>query len=323
MIDYSKFPQNSPRKRKNIPKFYILLPIIIAILYVFVLIPFKNSRQASNFISPLASGIIEKGVEFLNPDENSTSLEKIIQSELSNTNGEYAVAIKNLKTGERYYFNEQKVFDAASLYKLFVMATIFQKIQDGDLTKTQILSQKIPVLNNKFRISSESAELKEGSITLPVQSALSRMITSSDNYSALLLAENARLSNVSTFLQKNSFKASRVGTKGETPATTASDITSFFEKLYKGDLASAESTADMLKLLKSQKLNGKIPKYLPKDVITAHKTGELGRLSHDAGIIYSPKGDYIMVILSDTSKPVDTNEEIALISKAVHEYFTN
>ncbi|HUQ85105.1 MAG TPA: serine hydrolase [Candidatus Limnocylindrales bacterium] len=292
------------------------------IIYVYVFIPYKNSEKASNFISPLANGIIERGVEFLNPEENSISLEKIVQDELKNAKGDYAVAIKNLKTGERYYFNEHEVFDAASLYKLFVMATVFQKIQNGDLTKNQMLSQKIPELNTKFRIASESAELKEGSITLPVQSALSRMITISDNYSALLLAENVKLSNVSSFLKKNKFLESRVGTRGEAPATTAFDITSFFEKLYKGDLASPELTTDMLSLLKSQKLNNKIPKYLPKNVVTAHKTGELGRLSHDAGIIYTPKGDYILVILTDTEKPTDANEKIALISKAIFDYFT-
>lgn len=323
MIDYSKFPQSSPRK-KGIPLRFLLL-IFTALAFVFI---FKenfpgNSKQKTDQEVPVVKGIMEKGAAFFSPDANSLDLETIVQNELKNTQGEYAVAIKNLKTGERYYYNEQTVFDAASLYKLFIMATVFQKIQDGNLTKTQVLSQKIPTLNQKFRISSESAELKEGSITLPVQSALTRMITISDNYSALLLAENAKLSNVSAFLKDNAFSGSRVGTRGETPATTASDITSFFQKLYHNELATTDLTADMLLLLRHQQLNSKIPKYLPIEAKVAHKTGELGRLSHDAGIVYAPKGDYIIVVLSDTNKPVDANEKIANISKAVYGYFTS
>ncbi|HVF69552.1 MAG TPA: serine hydrolase [Xanthomonadales bacterium] len=322
MIDYSKFPHDHPRKKNTLVKFLLLLIAITSFLYIFSGRLLGDSRQASEFVSPLAQGIIEKGAAFLNPDENSTDLEKIVHQELRNSQGEYAVAIKNLQTGERYYFNEQEVFDAASLYKLFVMATVYQKIQDGNLTKTKMLSQKIPTLNQKFKISSESAELKEGSITLPVESALTRMITISDNYSALLLAENVRLSKVSTFLKKNSFTGSSMGTGGNAPATTASDMTSFFQKLYKGELTSVDGSSEMLLLLRHQQLNSKLPKYLPPNTRIAHKTGELGRLSHDAGIVYTQKGDYIIVVLSDTNIPANANEKIADISKAVYDYFT-
>ncbi len=322
MIDYSKFPQNPPRKKGNPVRFLLLVFLVLFIFFTFKDSLSGKSKQKKDEEVPVVKGIMEKGTALFNPDENSVDLETVVQNELKSTQGDYAVSIKNLKTGERYYYNEQTVFDAASLYKLFVMATVFQKIQNGNLTKVQVLSQKIPVLNQKFRISSESAELKEGSITLPVQSALTRMITISDNYSALLLAENARLSNVSAFLKDNTFTGSRVGTRGETPATTASDMTSFFQKLYNNELATTDLTADMLLLLRHQQLNSKIPKYLPTEIRVAHKTGELGRLSHDAGIVYTPKGDYIIVVLSDTNKPVDANEKIALISKAVYDYFT-
>ena len=47
----------------------------------------------------------------------------------------------------------------------------------------------------------------------------------------------------------------------------------------------------MLELLKAQTLNDKLPKYLPDQVIMAHKAGELDDVSHDAGIVYSPAGD--------------------------------
>lgn len=320
-IDYSKFSEYNPKKRMSaIP---ILIIILIAGLVIFLIKNYSTkSKIPSRHFVPLTNEIIEKGIEIFRPDKNSVAIEKLVQNELENTKGDYAIAIKHLKTGERYYFNEHKIFETASLYKIFVMATVFQKIQDGDLNQNDILSQKIAILNQKFKISSESAELTEGDITLPVNSALSRMITISDNYSALLLTEKVRLSQVSLFLNNNSLTDSLVGTKGESPTTSAFDLIQFFEKLYHEELASKSLTTGMLVLLKNQTINNKLPKYLPPEIEISHKTGELGKISHDAGIIFTPKGNYAVAILTETPSPMDANEKIAIISKIVYQYFS-
>ncbi len=71
---------------------------------------------------------------------------------------------------------------------------------------------------------------------------LNQMITISHNYAALLLTEKVKLSTVAKFLQTNGFKESNVGTNGEAPVTTPSDIALFLEKLYKGQLANPTYT---------------------------------------------------------------------------------
>ena len=82
-------------------------------------------------------------------------------------------------------------------------------------------------------------------------------------------------------------------------------------------------TDKMLTLLKRQRLNGKLPKYLPKQSIIAHKTGELDSYSHDAGIVYAPPGEYIIVVLSETTSRAQADERIALLSQSVYKYFVN
>jgi beta-lactamase class A len=202
------------------------------------------------------------------------------------------------------------------------MATAYDQIKNGLLRETDILQQEIPILNEKFNISTENAELKEGKITLSVSDALSQMITISDNYAALLLSEKVRLSNVAKFLTSNGFTESKVGTDGSIPTTTPSDIAKFFTLLYQGTLIDKEYDEKMLDLLKGQQLNHKIPKNLPKDILVAHKTGELGYFTHDAGIVYAPKNDYVIVVLSETKKPLVAEQKIADISEAVYRYFT-
>ena len=75
----------------------------------------------------------------------------------------------------------------------------------------------------------------------------------------------------------------------------------------------------MINLLLAQKVNDRIPKYLPANIKVANKTGELEGLRHDAGIVYGKKGDYIFVFLTDTPNPPDATETIATISKQIFE----
>lgn len=248
-------------------------------------------------------------------------LKETVEQAMVGTKGTYAVAIKNFKTGETYYRNEHKIFKSGSLYKQWIMATAFAQIQNKKLEEDEILSEKISVLNEKFNINPQDAELTEGVITLSVKDAISQMITISHNYAALILTERIRLSSASSFLKNNSFTESQAGVNGEYPTTTAFDTELFFEKLYKGELVNKKYSERMLEILKKQTLNDKLPKYLPKNVIVAHKTGEIDFLSHDGGIVFTPQGDYIIVVLSKSDMPSAAEDRIAKVSQAVYEFF--
>ena len=201
------------------------------------------------------------------------------------------------------------------------MATVFDQIQKGALTESQVLSQSADILNSKFNIDSVDAEIKGGQITYTVKDALELMITISHNYAALLLSEKVRLSQVASFLESNGFNESKVGTDGSVPETTAADMALFLEKLYTGKLANTENTDKMIELLNRQRLNNKIPKGLPAGVVVAHKTGEIGTFTHDAGIIFTPKGDYIEVVLTDSQQPSIAEDRIGALSRQVYDYF--
>jgi beta-lactamase class A len=252
--------------------------------------------------------------------QSATKLATVVEKALAGSTGTYGIAIKNLRTGESYYRYEHKSFESASLYKLWVMAATYKQVKDGKLKESDVLTDDIVDLNSKFNIASESAERTDGSISLSVSSALQQMITISHNYSALLLTSQIKLSALSAFLNDSGLTESRIG---EPPQTTASDTLKFFEKLYKGQLTDKTYTDKMLGLLKKQQLNQKLPKYLPDETVMAHKTGELDNVSHDAGIVYTPNGDYAIVILSDSKYPIGAEERIAKISKAVYNYFVS
>lgn len=251
------------------------------------------------------------------PISISSGLEKTVEQSLSGTSGTYSVAIKNMKTGEVYLKNEDRQYEAASLYKLWVMLTVYDQIERGIINDDQELTAKAEELNEKFDIATDSAEMKEGEIKMTVKQATNQMITISHNYAALLLASKVRLSNIQLQMNKYGLTASKLNP----PRTSTSDILVFYEKLYRKELVNKEASGQMLALLKLQQLNDRIPLYLPESIESAHKTGELGPFKHDAGIVFTEKGDYIIVLMSESSDPKAAAEREARVSKAVYDYF--
>lgn len=301
-------------------KRFIKLLFILCLFGIIANAVRKSFIIPKKFVSPISQNVVNTAlVSKTQIISNSKNLQKVVNNAISNATGTYGIAIKNLKNGESYYLNAHRVFEPGSLYKVWLMEVVFNQIQNGKLTEDETLSQDVQVLNREFDIDANNAELTDGTITLNVKDALEQMITISHNTAALLLTEKVQLSSIENFLVQNNLDESAIG---EPPRTTAFDMALFFEKLYAGQLANADNTKEMIDLLKRQTLNNKLPKYLPQDVTVAHKTGEIDYLSHDAGIVFSEKGDYIIVVMSESDYPPGAQEWIAQISKAVYDYFT-
>lgn len=281
-----------------------------------------TNKEAKILINNAQPPVVRKKITSLENQTNNfladSRLDQVVEKSLAGTTSTYGIAIKNLKTGENYYHRGDDMFDTASLYKVWIMATTFKQVKEGKLKEDQILEQDVKKLNDTFEIASEDAELTEGAVRHTVTDALDKMITLSDNYSALLLSHKIGISNVQKFLDEHGLTESHTG---QPPQTTASDMALFFEKLYRGELADDEYTAKMIDLLKKQKLNDTLPKYLPKHTKMAHKTGQLGYFAHDAGIVYINNGDYIIAVLSKSTSPDDAKDRIANISQVVYNYF--
>lgn len=302
------------------------LRTIFLFISVFTLTVFCLFLYIFTFSSPTIPKTIvnaqEVDISILEPTpviSNWYLIEGIVKEELSGTTGKYSVVIKNLSTDEEYLLNENQVYKTASLYKLWIMAEVYKQIEDGTLTKQMRIGDSVENLNARFNIATEAAEKKEGAITFTIDEALERMITYSDNYSALLLSSKVKLKSVSALLEDMELYDSIVGKN--LPTSTAYDIALFYEKLYKNELGDVSSSSEMLDLLKRQQIKRKLPKYLPEGAVIAHKTGELDSVSHDGGIVYTPYGNYIIVVMSESTDPKAAEERIANISKRIYDYF--
>lgn len=178
----------------------ILIPVVI-LMWVQV---FK--LETPNSLASAGNGQVRQ-VE----RPSSKALSSVVSKALEGTNGRYAIVIKNLKTGESFYQNETDTFEPGSIYKLWVMATVYQQIKDGIITPDQPISENVADLNQLFDIDPADAELTEGEVNFTVDSAVYQMITISHNYAALSLTKLIKNSNIKNFLVAEKFNGSDLG----------------------------------------------------------------------------------------------------------------
>lgn len=241
---------------------------------------------------------------FIKTDKpTSPNLASTVKDSMKDFEGKYGIFVKNLKTGETYEMDGREFFEAGSLYKLWVMEAVFKKIKEGKLKEDDNLGADVKDLNLQMGIATSEAELKEGQLQFTISSALEQMITISHNYAALMLLN-------------------KVGSSGIPTKVTPKDVALFFERLYKGEIIDQDYSRKMVDILSRQEISDRVPKYLPEGTKIAHKTADFGFFEHDGGIVFSEGGDYIIVILTESSSPADADESIAQLSKAVYDYFS-
>ena len=275
------------------------------------------------FISPVPENyqvVEEKNLATLvTPKNKNQELKKVVEKALSGTTGKYSIVIKNLKDNTTYALNENEVMHAASLYKSWLVAAVYEDIRDGKLDEDEQLSTTVAAINSYFQIAPEDQELSSGSINMTVKQAVEQTITISHNYTALtLLKKIGGYDRVEIILDEFGLGDSTFKIK---PQTTAADMAVFFEKLYKKEIGDEQISEKLIEVMSRNKLNEGLPKYLPHDLKVAHKTGEILSFKHDAGIVYAPTGDYIIVAMSNSWSTFGAEERIAQISRAVYDYF--
>ncbi len=157
--------------------------------------------------------------------------------------------------------------------------------------------------------------LREGT-TATVGQLVEAMVEQSDNtaYNTLLDVLDRR--NINQTLKDLGITQTVVGEKlnldddqfsqdllvpGRQPVTTtAKDLATLFELMYKGTIPDSDQ---MLTIFKKQKINNMIPALLPESLEVAHKTGDWAPIYHDGGIIYKENAPFVLSVFTNSNDP--------------------
>ncbi len=254
----------------------------------------------------------------------SPGLSSVVQKDLQGKQGDFAVYIEDLTSGEKYDYNGAKVFPAASLYKLVLMAAVLKEVEGGRIKLDDTLSSNKAHLTQVLGGEDFGYEDAPDPISYSVDEALSRVGRISDNFAAIMLTEKLRQLPDDGLLYKmaKDLGMDQTDFSADPINTTALDVGHYFGLLYQGKVVSPSISEKIVGYLGLSKINDRIPAGVPDNVRVVHKTGELAHVRHDAGIVYLEGRPYILVMLSQNIPYEDDGiDNLVQISKDVYNYF--
>ena len=276
---------------------------------------------------------------------NRMTLNKIqnqINAKLAEQPGNFAVAFKDLTTGETLLINEQEYFHAASTMKTPVMIEVYKQAAAGafSLNDSFVLKNEFKSIvdSSIFNLNGDDDSEKELYRHLGEKRTLYNlvydMIIKSSNLATNTVIELVNAKNVTKTMRQLGAKHiqvlrgvedSKAFANGFNNVTTANDLMVIYEKMAKGEIVDSTSSQAMIKILLNQQFNEIIPARLPKEVKVAHKTGNISHVQHDSGIVFLPNGrKYILVLLSKNLQKEDQAiKAMAEVSEMIYKYVNN
>lgn len=246
------------------------------------------------------------------PLHEDTGLEARLRDVLGDDMDAYGIVVKSLGDGRGAVINPDKVFYAASLFKVAVLYEVFHQRALG------LLDFQEELLVTPYYASFDLGTLPVGVCeTISVEQALHAMTAFSDNTSAVLLQDRVGSANVNASMEALGLTTTRLLT--EDLPTTAADMALIMEMIARGQAVNEPASQEMVNLLAGEELDNGLRAGVPEDTLVAHKTGNWSNATHDAGIVYAADAPYVIAILSE--KGYET-ALIAKLSAAVFEYYT-
>lgn len=255
-------------------------------------------------------------------------LQQRLKVEINQFKGEVGIVINELETGWEFSYEKTKLFPSASLAKIPLMAACFWAASQGRIKLDRNIALKS---SDKLTGSGVLKDMPAG-ITFSVERLIGLMIYDSDNTATNIVTNLLGIdylnSTFKAFGLRNTELSRKIADyhsrdKGIENYTTAEDMALLLDKIYRRNLGSKSVSDQCISMLKLTRLNDRIPKYLPVDITIAHKTGLEKGVCHDAGLVFTRKGDFIIVVLTKhaNSNSAPSKEFIARVSLYVYKYF--
>ena len=309
-----------------------LMPMSVALIAGVVLCSMLVDAQ-----TPTPSGETPPAVKLAgNPAQSELlwqKLEATVQQINRDLDGTMGVAIMDLTDGRTLLLNSDAVFAQASSIKVTVLAELYRQQQQSELGASgkAKLSDIYTVSANDLVADSYIMDgLTPGVTRVTNRDLATFMIAVSDNSATNVLIDRVGMQNVNAMLDSLGLSHTRLQRKmmdvkaaeaGRENLSTPRDMMTLFADLYQGKVLNKTWTEDYFKVLGTHK-ESDIPRFIPEDVVSANKPGELAGVRNDAGIVFVPNRPFVIVVMTAYLKHErDGNDAIAKIAAAAYDYF--
>lgn len=235
-----------------------------------------------------------------------------------------AVFVWDYDTQNYVDINASKSYATASIIKIPVLIDVFKSIEAGQMS----LDDTIPLTEYYRTEGSGSLQFKARDSEYTIDELANRMITESDNSATnMLMAKVGSMTDVNQAIRDWGLKDTYVQTwlpdLTGTNKTTARDMATMLYNIDENDkFLTEESRAKILNYMGHVHNNRLIHAGLGPGAVFLHKTGDIGKMLGDAGIVIAPNGKkYIVVILANRPhNSIAGKEFIVKASEIIYNY---
>lgn len=242
----------------------------------------------------------------INSTGELTSLKNSILPILDNYKNLHAgIYIYDYHTGKTVDINKDEVFPAASIIKIPVLLDFFNRNKDLEKEGFEPISldKKLTFTEAHRTEGSGNLQFKSADVDYSIDYLAKIMIRKSDNSATnMLIEEVGGINQLNAALRHWGFSKTQVTSwlpdlKG-TNTTTPYDIATMLYNIDNQKFIPLQSAANIKEYMSHVENRTLIKSQLPENAVLMHKTGDIGKMLGDAGVIYSPSGKkYIMVIM--------------------------
>ncbi len=227
-----------------------------------------------------------------------------------------AIYVWDYDSGKYLDINASQTFSAASIIKIPVLIQLFKSIEANQLT---IYDEMVLTPYYKADGSGYLKNKPSGS-KYTIDELAKVMIQHSDNSATnMLMSVIGGMPDVNNGLRSWGIKSTQVKNwlpdMAGTNYTTAKDLAKMLYNLDNPGFLNLNSREYIIDYMSHVANNRLIQAGLPADALFVHKTGDIGKMLGDAGIVYAPNGrKYIVVILAN--RPYNSPKGKEFINKA-------
>ncbi|KQL43920.1 serine hydrolase [Brevibacillus choshinensis] len=293
------------------------------------------------------------------------SLQEKLEAVLSESSATFGVVVKHLETQEEAQINSNDYFQMASTFKVPILATLFRDVSEGRLSLEQrirlteddlvpgsgVLQEFLPgaevavkdlamlmIIVSDNLGTDKVLELVGTERVEAFMKELGLAHISIRNSCWELLSIGGGLGGEKKGLEgfhklKQKFQTSGIDADSvifqpipENNVATPADMGKLLELIATGQLVSQEACDSILDIMKRQQLRNRIPYLLPDKTIIACKSGTIGSVVNDVGIVYLPEGKGAFTIAAFSHGNHSTKEGermIARLTLTAYEHFAH
>ncbi|MBW4672013.1 MAG: serine hydrolase [Cyanomargarita calcarea GSE-NOS-MK-12-04C] len=197
----------------------------------------------------------------------------------------------DLQTGEYLDINGEKIFPAASTIKFPIVIALFQEIDAGRIKLNETLVMRRDLVTE----GSGTMQYKPAGSKFSLLETATKMMTISDNTATNMIID--RLGGKSKLNPRfrswglqNTVIRNLLGDFKGTNTTSAKDLVRLSALISNNKLLSSKSQSQVLDIMRRCQNKSLLTAGLGKGAVIAHKTGTLGVILGDAGIVQMSTG---------------------------------